>query len=330
MPLKIGILGAARIAPMAMIRPAAKVPNVVVHAVAARDEQRAQTFAKRHEIPVVHSSYEALLADPQIDVVYNPLPNGLHGTWSIRAMQMGKDVLCEKPLAANAEEAETMQAVAAESGKRLIEAFHYRYHPLVDRVADIIASGTIGDVKRYSASFIIPIVRSNDIRYRWDLAGGATMDLGGYPIHLIRTLAAAEPEVVHAQAVESPAKIDRTMHAEMRFSDGRSATMECSMWSAKVLAIRASVEGSEGRIDIFNFVVPHFYNRVKVTRGNEQKRERIGGPASYTAQLTALCKTIRNGTPVPTEGDDSVANMRVIDACYRAAGLPVREPSALI
>jgi len=326
-PLRIGILGAARIAPMALIHPAKRNAAVTIAAVAARDRDRAAAFAAKHGIPTVHASYEALIDDPGIDVIYNPLPNGLHGLWSIRAMEAGKDVLCEKPLAANADEAAAMVDAARRTGRRLVEAFHYRYHSLVEHTRDIIASGEIGAVRHYEASFVIPIVRGGDIRYRYDLAGGATMDAGCYPIHFIRTLAAAEPEVISAVALEGPVHIDRDVTAQLRFADGRTARMTCGLWSRRVLQIRARVEGEKGSIDIFNFVAPQLYNSIRVRAGGKPRRERARGPSSYRAQLDAFAAGLRNGTAVPTEGQDSIDNMRVIDAVYRAAGLPLRQPS---
>ncbi len=326
-PLRIGILGAARITPMALIAPARKTSGAIVTAVAARSRDRAASFAQRHAIPVVHDSYEDLLADGAVDVVYNPLPNGLHGVWSTRALEAGKAVLCEKPLAANAEEASAMVAAAETTGNRLVEAFHYRYHPLVSRVLEIIASGEIGEPRHYEASFVVPIFRGNDIRYNFRLAGGATMDLGCYPIHLIRTLAGAEPTVESAEAVEGPANVDRSMEVRFRFDDGRSARVSCSMWSTKLLRASATVEGSEGAIDILNPVAPHIYNRVRVRRGSTARSERVRGPATYTMQLRAVVDALRSGQPTLTEGEDSIANMRVIDAVYGAAGLPLRQPT---
>ncbi len=312
---------------MALVAPAGKTEGVEVAAVAARDSGRAAAFAARHRIAVVHDSYEALLADPEIDVVYNPLPNGLHGSWSVRALEAGKDVLCEKPLAANADEARVMVDAAAMHGRRLVEAFHYRYHPLVTRVREIIASGEIGTVRRYEAAFIVPIIRADDIRYRYDLAGGGTMDLGCYPIHLIRTLAAAEPTVKTATAVEGPVDIDRSMDAELEFADGRTARMQCSMWSPRVLRVNAHIEGDAGTIDVFNFVAPQIFNSVVVRSAAGRRRERVSGPATYTAQLRAFTAALRDKNPLPTEGEDSVSNMRVIDAVYAAAGLPLRKPA---
>ncbi|HTD50007.1 MAG TPA: Gfo/Idh/MocA family oxidoreductase, partial [Acidimicrobiia bacterium] len=145
--LRIGILGAARIAPSAVIKPARNVDEAAIHAVAARDRTRAQSFASKHGIPKVHDTYAALVADPDLDAIYNPLPNGLHAEWTIAALEAGKHVLCEKPFTANAKEAEDVAAVASRTGLVLMEAFHYRYHPLAQRVLDIVGSGVLGQVR---------------------------------------------------------------------------------------------------------------------------------------------------------------------------------------
>src|SRR2546421_6247950 len=136
--VRIGVLGAARIAPPAIVRPARAVDEAEVVAIAARDPSRARAFATKHKIAKVHESYTALLEDPDIDAVYNPLPNGLHGRWTIAALEAGKHVLCEKPFTANADEAQAVGAVADRTRRVVMEAFHYRYHPLIDRILPII------------------------------------------------------------------------------------------------------------------------------------------------------------------------------------------------
>ena len=184
---------------MALLGPARRVPGVEVVAVAARDAARASAFAARHRIPRVHSTYEALLADPEIEAIYNPLPNSLHAPWTIRALESGKHVLCEKPFAATVAEAEAMADAAARSGRDLMEAFHYRYHALFARMRALLRAGEIGTVQRLEAWFFIPLLKRNDIRWRADLAGGALMDTGCYTVHLLRHLAEAEPGVVSAR-----------------------------------------------------------------------------------------------------------------------------------
>src|SRR5438128_2464750 len=176
-PLRLGILGAAHTAPMALVRPAQRVREATVLAVAARDPERARQFAARHGIPRVHPSYDALLADPEIDAIYNPLPNSLHAPWTIRALAAGKHVLCEKPFAANAAEAEDMARPADPAGRVLVEAFHWRYHPLFARVRAILDAGEIGQVRHLEAHFCIPLPLPNDIRYRKDLVSGARSSL---------------------------------------------------------------------------------------------------------------------------------------------------------
>ena len=323
-PLRIGILGAARIAPMALVRPAQQVPEAAVVAVAARDPARARAFAAKHGIGRVADSYDALLADPEIDAVYNPLPNSLHAEWSIKAMEAGKDVLCEKPLASNADEARTMVEAAARTRRVLVEAFHYRYHPLAARMKAVVDSGVLGAVRHIEAVMCIPLPIPGDIRYRWDLAGGAMMDTGCYTINLVRFLAGAEPEVVRAEARLSSPKVDRWMTADFRFADGRTGRITCSLLSARLLSMRALVRGERGEMRVFNPIAPHFYHRLTVRTPDGTKRERVAGEATYTYQLRAFVDTVRNHTASITDAADGIANMRVIDAVYAKVGLPAR------
>jgi predicted dehydrogenase len=324
-PLRFGILGAARIAPMALIQPARRFAEAQVAAVAARDPARARAFAQKHAIPRVHESYDALLADPELDAIYNPLPNGLHAEWTIRALRAGKDVLCEKPIASNAGEAQQMADVARETGHILVEAFHWRYHPLAARVKQILASGAIGTPRHYEAALAFPIgLMRNDIRWKWELAGGALMDTGCYPVSMVRHMAEAEPEVVSAHALLWSEQVDRRMEARLRFPDGRSGAILASMWSRSVLKMSLRIEGESGEIRVFNPIAPHFYNRLTVRTPEGTRRERVAGETTYACQLRAFVDCVRKGRPVPTGPDDAVANMRVIDAIYRAAGLKVR------
>jgi len=324
-PLRFGILGAARIAPMALIQPARRVAEAQVLAVAARDGAKARAFAAKHGIPRIHDSYDALLADPELDAIYNPLPNGLHCEWTIRALRAGKDVLCEKPIASNASEAQQMADVARETGRALVEAFHWRYHPLATRVKEVLASGAIGAPRHYAATFGFPIgLMRNDIRWSWELAGGALMDAGCYTVSMVRHLAEAEPEVESAEALLWSPQVDRRMDARLRFADGRTAAITASMWSRTLLKMALRIEGERGEIRVFNPIAPHFYNRLTVRTPGGKTSERVAGESTYTCQLRAFVDHVRNGTPVPTGPDDAIANMRVIDAIYRAAGLKPR------
>ncbi|HYR96065.1 MAG TPA: Gfo/Idh/MocA family oxidoreductase [Candidatus Binatus sp.] len=319
-PLRIGILGAARIAPMALVAPARRVREATVVAVAAREVERARRFADRHDIPGVHVSYEALLADPDVEAVYVPLPNSLHARWTVRAFEAGKHVLCEKPLAATVAEAEQMARAAARAGRVLMEAFHYRYHPLFTRLRAIIDAGEIGSVSHMEAHLCFPLLRPSDIRYRRDLAGGALMDAGCYTVHLLRHLAGAEPEVLQARGEWTRGGVDRCMEARLGFPDGRTARLTCSLFSAWLLRASATVQGSEGRLAVLNPFLPQIFHRLRVVNAAGRRVERVAGAATYDCQLRAFVAAVRDGATVPTGPADAIANMRAIEAIYAAAG----------
>jgi predicted dehydrogenase len=323
-PLRIGILGAARIAPMALIRPARQVPEAAVAAVAARDPQRAQAFAAKQSIARVLPSYAALIADPDIDAIYNPLPNSLHCEWTVRALQAGKHVLCEKPFASNAGEAERMAAAAHQTGCVLMEAFHWRYHPLAARMRAILDSGELGTIRHIESHFWIPILRRSDIRFQLALSGGATMDTGCYTISIVRFLAGAEPEVVQAEARLSSPGVDRTMRASFRFADGRTGAISCSLLSPVLLRMSARVHGDRGTLAVLNPIVPQFFHRLTVRTDAGRRVEHVSGEATYTYQLRAFVAAVRTGAAIPTGPEDAIANMRVIDAVYTHAGLHPR------
>ncbi|MCV7049528.1 Gfo/Idh/MocA family oxidoreductase [Mycobacterium heidelbergense] len=325
--VRIGVLGAARIAPLALISPAKENDDVVVAAVAARDASRARAFAAKHGIPKVHESYEALIADPGLDAVYNPLPNGLHGRWTRAALAAGKHVLCEKPFTANAAEAREIAELAATSDRVVMEAFHYRYHPLSRRVEEIIASNELGTLKRVEAALCFPLPKFSDIRYNYSLAGGATMDAGCYAVHMVRTFGGSTPEVVSAQAKLRDPQIDRSMTAEVVFAGGHTGRIRCSLWSSHLLQISARVVGEDGELRVFNPVMPNIFHRLSVRSPAGRRVERFGRRPSYAYQLDAFAAAVLRGEPVKTTPEDAVENMTVIDAIYRAAGLPLRNPS---
>jgi predicted dehydrogenase len=325
--LRIGVLGAARIAPAALIRPARAVPEVEVTAIAARDPAKAQKFASKHGIPKVHPSYDALLADPDLDAVYNPLPNGLHGRWTIAAVQAGKHVLCEKPFTANADEARAVAEVVRPTDRVVMEAFHYRYHPFTQRVVDVIASGELGEVRHFETWMCIPLPLPRDIRWQLPLAGGSLMDVGCYALHQLRTYAGAEPEITSARAKLLKPGIDRWVRADARFADGRTGRITAAMLSARLLSLGAKVEGSAGTLTVRNPTAPQLLGKLTVTAGGTKRTERAGKEATYLHQLRAFAGAVLRGEPFPTTVDDAIANMAAIDACYRAAGLEPRSPS---
>jgi predicted dehydrogenase len=320
--LRIGILGAARIAPPALVRPARTVNEVGVTAVAARDPRRAEAFARKHRIPRALPSYQAVLDDPDIEAVYNPLPNGLHAEWTLKALEAGKHVLCEKPFTANAAEARTVAEAAKASGLVVMEAFHYRYHPLAARMKE--AAQSLGATRSVSASLCFPLPRFGDIRYDYALAGGAMMDAGVYPLTCLRLLGPSEPTVVSATAKKRNPEVDRAMSVDFSFDAGATGHLECSMWSRRLLQIKAHVIGERGELKVFNFVAPHLLNRLTLTVDGKTTRERVPGDPTYTYQLRAFAGAVLRGEPFPTTPEDAVTTMSLVDDIYTAAGMPLR------
>jgi predicted dehydrogenase len=330
--LRFGILGCARVAGYALIDPARRNPEVVVAAVASRSLERARTFAAQHGIGKAYGGYEALIADPEVDLVYVALPNGLHCEWSIRALRAGKAVLCEKPLAANAEEAARMAAAARSAGRPLIEAFHFRYHPVAGRIREIVRSGVLGTLRSIEARFLIParFVGPDDIRLKYELAGGAGMDLGCYCVNALRMVAGAEPTVERAAAVLASPDVDVALEADLRFPGGCAGRIACAFnhredrWQAVL-----KVVGECGELEVINPFLPHAGHSIRLTRDGRGEAEELDKSSTYDWQLGELVRALRDNLPIRTPADDGVANMRVIDDIYRAAGMRTRGAAGL-
>ena len=254
-----------------------------------------------------------------------PLPNNLHAAWSIKALEAGKHVLCEKPMAANGDEARAMARAADATGLALIEAFHYRYHPLAVQAREIVRSGELGAVQHIDAEFCTPSVRPHNIRFRYDLAGGATMDLGCYAIDMIRFLSGEELTVVDAQAKTASPQIDRAMRARFTLTSGATAAMLVSMRSSCVLRALIRVVGERGTMTVINMLLPHFlYHRLAVKTPDGSYAETFPKTSTYTYQLRAFVEHLRGGAPMSSTVGEGVKNMAVIDAVYTAAGLQPR------
>ncbi|MDQ1545955.1 MAG: hypothetical protein QOH69_859 [Actinomycetota bacterium] len=327
-PIRIGILGAAGIAPEALINPARSNDEVEIVAVAARDHDRGVEYAAVHGIPTVHDTYEALLADPNVDVVYNPTPNGLHGVWTVAAVAAGKHVLCEKPFTANAAEARSVVAAVSPSDRIVMEAFHYRYHPITLRTIEIVQSGELGKLVSVEAGFGGMGRPHDDIRWSLPLAGGALMDVGCYPVHLLRSVVGLEPVVTGAVAVEGEPGVDGDMRIELEFPGGISGLVRTSMQSPESY-IYARFVGEDGELEIENPFIPMKGNKLTITAGGTSRSETATTEPSYNFQLRALADVLLRGAPVMTDLDGAVKNMAVIDAAYLAAGMNVREPTSV-
>jgi predicted dehydrogenase len=321
--LRVGILGAAKIAPHALVKPARQVDGVVAAAVAARDPERARKFADRHHIATVHRSYDELIADPSIDAVYNPLPNALHAEWTLKALAAGKHVLCEKPFTSNEAEARQVATAAAESGRVVMEAYHYRYHRLAELMRTIAHDGRLGAIESVRTWMWFPLPKFSDIRYNYALGGGATMDCC-YAVHALRLVGPGEPKVVDARPALRDPDIDRAMEATYRFPGGAVGHSSTSMWSHRLFRFAIRVTGSRGEMRVLNFIAPQYYNRLSVTVGGTRIRERVHGEPTYAAQLRAFAAAVQDGGPVLTPPEDAIVTMRLIDDIYRAAGMRAR------
>jgi predicted dehydrogenase len=326
-PIRIGVLGAARIAELAIVMPARVTGHRLV-AVAARDRRRAEDFARRHGVERALGTYADVLADSEVEAIYNPLANALHGPWNIAAIQAGKHVLSEKPSASNADEARVVRDAAAAASVTFIEGFHYLYHPVTRRLHELLDSGELGELRAAEIDMFMPAPDDRDPRWSYELAGGALMDIGCYSLHAHRALAPwadGPPWVTAARAGEraGPPGVDEWLDADLEFPGGATGRARCSM-AASRRRYRCRIIGSRGEATALNFVEPHQDDRIIVTTANGTRAEALGRRSSYTYQLEAFAARLRDDAPLPTGADDAVASMQLIDDCYCAAGLPPR------
>ncbi|CAM4346014.1 Gfo/Idh/MocA family protein [Paenibacillus tarimensis] len=319
--LRWGIMGAAGIAKGAVIPAIQQSESGVVTALASRDQDKAEAAAREMNIPAAYGSYEALLADPDIDAVYIPLPNHLHREWAIRAAEAGKHVLCEKPLALNAGQAQEMVDACARAGVHLAEAFMYRHHPVYDLVAGIIRSGEIGEIRAIHSAFTFNNADDkSNVRYRKDWGGGSLYDVGCYPLSAARLLLGAEPEAVTVQTFVSAEhdNVDMMASGLVEFAGGVALTFDCGMWASfrNVLEI----VGSVGRIELPQAFVINTDNLVFYVHTADEMRE-VKAPQvnAYTMQADDFAAVVRGGQPPRYAAQDAVANMRLIDACLLSA-----------
>ena len=325
MTLRWGILSTANIGTEKVIPGIQGAARCEVVAIGSRDGQLARTVADRLGIERAHGSYEALLADPDVDAVYIPVPNHLHAEWTIAAARAGKHVLCEKPMAMTAADAERMAEVCAAEGVQLMEAFMYRQHPSWVAVRELVASGRIGRLIAVQSWFSYYNDDPANIRNIQAVGGGALYDVGCYNVNLSRMLFGAEPTRVSATITRDPVLgVDTTTSAILEFKSG-VATFTCS--TRAETDQRVHVYGTEGRISIgipFN-IPPDRPTQVYVTAGGDPPV----APATetltfdtadpYTVQAERFAAAILDGTPVPVDPSDAVANLRVIEAIFANA-----------
>lgn len=324
MTLRIGVLGASRIAELSIVGPAEQLGHRLV-AVAARDPRRAELLAEKYGVERVLGSYDEVITDPEVDVVYNPLANSLHAPWNLAAVRAGKPVLTEKPYARNMVEAQQVARAAETAGVPVIEAFHYLYHPVTQRMLALATSGELGELRDVEVLMQMPAPPADDPRWSLDLAGGALMDLGCYGLHFLRRVGALigqSPIIVAAQAVQREPGVDASCTVEVQIGNATGRSVNSMAADSYRFAVR--IAGSRGAALAHNFIKPHEDDRITVRTARTTRVERLGRRTSYTCQLEAFADFIEHGSPLPVDGADAVANMALVDESYRAAGLSPR------
>ena len=328
MTVRIGLLAASRIADKAIIDPVPDVDGVEVTAVAARDLDRAREAADGWGIEHALGSYDELIESADVDAIYIGTPASLHREWAIKAIAAGKHVLCEKPFAANADDARRIAAAARAGDVVVMEAFHWRYHPYAGQIRSVLDSGVLGRPDRVEAVFDIPDgwIGRDDIRWDLSIGGGATMDLGCYSIQWARFAMTGEPDVVSADAVCPVEGVDGSLVAELRWPNGVTGSVGSSMIAeGDQVVSHLKVTGARGTMTATNPLAPQNGDAViTVDTDDGVETHEADSSSTYFHQLVAFRDAIVDGTAFPTTADDGVVNMEIVDACYRAAGLPVR------
>ena len=316
---RVGILGAAGIAPRAIIEPARRRDDVVIGAIASRRAETAAAYAADHGIPAAHAGYEALLADPTIDIVYNALPPAGHAEWTIKALAAGKHVLCEKPIAMTAAEARSMVAAAEGYGRVLAEAFHDRYHPAFLHLLSL--RPRLGAVRALRAEFRVDIPYDpKNIRYDPAQGGGAMMDLGCYPLHWLRSVMGTEPEVMTASARLCELGSDTQIAADLSFPGAVPATMFADIQDGPFRGL-LRVEAENGTIELDNPCLPHTGHSFSERIAGVYRVYTVAGGTTYDYQLAAFLEAVNTGAALPTGGADAIGNMAALDGIYERAGV---------
>ncbi len=319
-----GVLGVANIAVQKVIPGMQRAGNLEVVAIASRTLDKAQQAAAKLGIPRAHGSYEALLADPDVDAIYNPLPNHLHVPWSIKCLEAGKHVLCEKPIALSAAEAQTLIDARDKTNLKAGEAFMAKTHPQWLRAQELVRSGAIGELRVFEGHFSYTNVNPENVRNRADIGGGALMDIGCYPITLSRMMFGEEPRRVAALIDRDPNfRTDRRTSVLMEYPSGQ-CTFTCA--TQLVPYQRMQLFGTKGRIEIEIPVNAPPDRGVRLLRddgsnlfGENIVAETLPVCDQYTIQGELFSRAILDGSPVPVSLEDAHSNMRVIDAVFRAA-----------
>ena len=319
--IRWGILSTAKIGVMKVIPAIQQARNCEVVAIASRDDKKAKRVAETLGIQKHYDSYDALIKDPDIDVIYNPLPNNMHLEWSIKILEAGKHVLCEKPIGLNAAEGEKLLSIAKNHPKlKIMEAFMYRFHPQWIKVKTLIDEGMIGDARTIQSFFSYHNIDPENIRNKIEVGGGALMDIGCYCISFPRFIFGREPIKAVGLIDRDPImRTDRLTSAMLDFSEGLTSTLTCA--TQLMPYQRVNILGDKGRIEVEVPVntPPDSQSKITLFRGNEKQDFFFEAVDQYTLQAEAFADAIINKTEVPFSLNDAIANMKVIDAIFESS-----------
>ncbi len=320
--LNWGLLSTARIN-RALIPPLRSSKRNKLLAVASRSQENADAYAKEKKIPRAHGSYEALLADPEIDVIYNPLPNHLHAEWTIKALEAGKHVLCEKPLALSVDEVDAIEAARRKHGRIVAEAFMYRHHPQTLKVQELVKDGSLGSVKLVHGSFSFVLTHEGDVRLNPEWGGGSIWDVGCYPISYARTVLGANPLEVFGWQVIGPTGVDETFIGQMRFANDVLMQFDSSF----AIPFHAFMEivGTEGTLNIPTPFKPGENEKIYLTRDGKTETIKIKGEQLYIGEVEDMADAILLGKEPRVSLADSRGNVMVIQSLLESArtGSPI-------
>jgi len=326
--MRVGVLGAGNIVERAMVEPSRVLQDVEIAAIGSRDPERARTLAEKLGVEA-HGDYSAVLSRDDIDLVYIVLPPTVHEMWAVRALEAGRHVLLEKPLAGNATASAVIADAAERTGRRAFVGFHYRLHPFTQHLVEALSPTVLGPASRVEIDFSIPhfVVKPGNIRLDGDLGGGALMDVGCYAIDLVRAIW-GEPEVVRAEAIhyEGDPRVDMQTDAVLRVSGGGEVRLRASFLGDDAGAMTLRASGGVAEAVATSVIVPQWGATLRVTRGGELVESHDADPAdnSYASQLAHLRDVLRDASPSVLDASHGVGTMRVLDAIYRAAGLQPR------
>lgn len=288
-----------------------------LEAVASRDLARAKSYAREWNIPLSLGSYEELLANPGIDVIYNPLPNNLHAEWTIKALRAGKHVLCEKPLALTLAEVDAMSTAARETGKVLAEAFMYRHHPQTLKAKEIVDSGALGKIQVITGAFTFKLTREGNFRSIKEMGGGSIWDVGCYPISYARMILGTEPLEVFGWQVTGPGGSDETFIGQMKFPNDVHVQFHSGFKSPFTAYIE--IIGSEGKLSIPEPFKPGLQNEIHLSHNDKTETIHISGKELYLGEVEDMADAILLGQTTHIRLDDSRANIATILALLQSA-----------